>query len=82
MRDLLRNPWDDGISWLTLREASRYLGVSEPTLRRWTDEGLVEAFRTPGGHRRYLVDALLRFQDTRVEVVSNPDTSTGQRRES
>jgi DNA-binding transcriptional MerR regulator len=29
------------------------LGVSEATLRQWTDEGKVRAFITPGGHRRY-----------------------------
>jgi DNA-binding transcriptional MerR regulator len=29
------------------------LGVSEATLRQWTDEGKVKAFITPGGHRRY-----------------------------
>ena len=65
----MRNPWDQGITWLTLREASHFLGVSEPTLRRWTDEGLVEAFRTPGGHRRYLLDAILSFEHGRVETV-------------
>jgi len=29
------------------------LGVSEATLRQWTDEGKIRAFITPGGHRRY-----------------------------
>lgn len=29
------------------------LGVSEVTLRQWTDEGKIKAFITPGGHRRY-----------------------------
>ncbi len=29
------------------------LGVSEVTLRHWTDEGRINAFITPGGHRRY-----------------------------
>jgi len=40
-------------SLLTIGEACRILGVSETTLRQWTDEGKVNAFVTPGGHRRY-----------------------------
>lgn len=39
--------------WIGLREASRLLGVSPTTLRRWSDEGVVETFTTPGGHRRF-----------------------------
>ena len=38
---------------LTISEACRILGVSETTLRQWTDGGKVRAFVTPGGHRRY-----------------------------
>jgi len=38
---------------LTLGQASLFLGISETTLRHWTDEGSVKAFVTPGGHRRY-----------------------------
>jgi excisionase family DNA binding protein len=38
---------------LTLGQASLFLGVSQTTLRHWTDEGMVKAFVTPGGHRRY-----------------------------
>lgn len=38
---------------LTISEASKLLGVSEPTLRHWTDSGELQAFITPGGHRRY-----------------------------
>lgn len=38
---------------VSISEASRMLGVSETTLRQWTDEGKVRAFITPGGHRRY-----------------------------
>lgn len=39
--------------WIGLREASRLLGVSPTTLRRWSDEGIVQTFTTPGGHRRF-----------------------------
>ena len=38
---------------VSISEASRTLGVSETTLRQWTDEGKIKAFITPGGHRRY-----------------------------
>jgi len=38
---------------VSISEASSMLGVSEATLRQWTDEGKVRAFITPGGHRRY-----------------------------
>ena len=38
---------------LSLGPTSRLLGVDPDTLRRWSDEGKVEAFTTPGGHRRF-----------------------------
>ena len=49
--------------WLTVGEAARYLGVSEPTLRKWTDEGRITVMRTPGGHRRYKVQSLNDFRE-------------------
>lgn len=39
--------------WLGLGEASRLLGVSPQTLRRWSDTGHVRVYTTPGGHRRF-----------------------------
>jgi excisionase family DNA binding protein len=39
--------------WLSLGPASRLLGVDPDTLRRWADEGRVEAYVTPGRHRRF-----------------------------
>ena len=39
--------------WLSLGEASRILGITPGTLRRWADDGQVAAFVTPGGHRRF-----------------------------
>lgn len=38
------------------------LGVDPDTLRRWADNGKVEVFTTPGGHRRFLrtsIDAMI-----------------------
>ena len=43
----------DDSEWLTLGQAARFLGVAQSTIRKWSDNGRVPAFYTPGGHRRY-----------------------------
>jgi excisionase family DNA binding protein len=42
-----------GGDWLTLGQAARYLGVAQSTIRKWSDGGRLQAFYTPGGHRRF-----------------------------
>lgn len=44
---------DRGQELLRPEEARRLLGVSNRTLARWEDRGLITAQRTLGGHRRY-----------------------------
>ncbi len=39
--------------WLTLGQAAKYLGIAQSTIRKWSDQGRLHAFYTPGGHRRY-----------------------------
>ena len=39
--------------WLTLGQAAKFLGVAQSTIRKWSDQGRLPAFYTPGGHRRY-----------------------------
>jgi excisionase family DNA binding protein len=46
---------------MTLSEASRVLGVSAATLRRWSDSGRLTVYTTPGGHRRFSRAALERL---------------------
>jgi len=38
---------------LNVGQAAAYLGVSAASLRKWSNQGLVPVFRTPGGQRRY-----------------------------
>ena len=52
-------------NWLSLGPAARLIGVDPDTLRRWADAGQVEAFTTPGGHRRFERRALERMRDAR-----------------
>ncbi len=39
--------------FLNVSEAADFLGVSAASLRKWSDKGLVNVYRTPGGQRRY-----------------------------
>jgi excisionase family DNA binding protein len=43
---------------ITISQASKVLGVSTKTLRRWEDEGKLSSIRTAGGHRRYEASAV------------------------
>jgi excisionase family DNA binding protein len=45
--------------WLTVQDACSLLGVSPATLRRWSAAGDVQAFTTPGGHRRFARSTIL-----------------------
>lgn len=45
----------------TIQEAAERLGIPIQKLRRWDEQGVLVALRTPGGHRRYpreLIDRL------------------------
>jgi len=50
---------------LRLPEASRELGVSYPTLKRWIYERKVSAVKTPGGHYRIPRSEVERLTHTR-----------------
>lgn len=62
-----------GKSLLSPKELALAIGVSESTLKRWADEGLVRVHRTAGGHRRIPLPEALRFvRDTKATIV-RPD---------
>jgi excisionase family DNA binding protein len=61
--------------WLTLGQAAKYLGVAQSTIRKWSDQGRVPAFYTPGGHRRYRrrdLDAFLDRSGTAAGAQHGP----------
>lgn len=60
-------------SLISISHASNILGVSEATLRQWTDEGKVKAFITPGGHRRYSKNELRQFMGTQQRIHNVKD---------
>ena len=57
-----RIPPSDAVEeWLSVKEASVLLGVAPATLRRWSVTGDVQAFTTPGGHRRFARSTILEL---------------------
>ncbi|HKB33339.1 MAG TPA: helix-turn-helix domain-containing protein [Candidatus Dormibacteraeota bacterium] len=67
--------------WLSLGEASRLLGITPATLRRWADHGDVAAFVTPGGHRRFprsAIEALVPRQRSRRPMLTGLTASASR----
>jgi excisionase family DNA binding protein len=58
---------------LTISQAAHELGVSLGTIRRWSDLGYIDSYRTPGGQRRFSREQIDRF-------VSSLRTAEARRR--
>lgn len=62
-------------------DAAELLGVSESSVRRWIDAGLMKAYRTIGNHRRVELEELRRFALERglpfMEKETAVPTATG-----
>ena len=62
---------------LSLGPASRLLGVDPDTLRRWADEGRIDAFTTAGGHRRFTRATVERILEARRHDATTRLASLG-----
>ena len=47
---------------LTTKEVARLCRVSDATVKRWEEGGLLKSERTSGGHRRFRAEEIARFQ--------------------
>jgi methanogenic corrinoid protein MtbC1 len=59
------------------RELARAAGVSESSVKRWCDHGLIPTIKTAGGHRRLALDVATEFlrqshPEARVELLGLP----------
>lgn len=63
-------------TFCTTREAGALLGVSVGTIQLWVENGLLEAWKTSGGHRRVSRDSIDRLIRTPASPVltSTPET--------
>ena len=63
---------DPNQRFLNVSEAAGHLGVSAASLRKWSDQGLVPVYRTPGGQRRYALEDLEGFLASMRQPNRNP----------
>ena len=60
----------------TTRTAAKQLGVSLRTVQLWVDSGILQAWKTPGGHRRVTISSvqkLLKHGDKRMVHIPGQD---------
>ncbi len=62
---------------LSPREVARSLGVSESSVKRWVDDGALQAMRTAGGHRRIALAEAVQFVRRQGVPVERPDALLG-----
>ncbi|MEZ6047376.1 MAG: helix-turn-helix domain-containing protein [Planctomycetaceae bacterium] len=62
----------DGQQFLTPKQLARAIGVSESSVKRWCDAGLIENSLTSGGHRRLLLDSVQEFLKANNHQVLDP----------
>lgn len=65
MKPPMTRPGEDPV--LTASQAATMFGVAVQTVHQWVEKGLLEAWRTPGGHRRILKKSAMSLLDQRVE---------------
>lgn len=55
------------------KQVARAIGVSESSLKRWCDRGLIRSIRTAGGHRKLPISGVLEFLKSRGHEIIQPE---------
>jgi len=60
------------VKYLSPKQLGQAIGVSESSLKRWIDSGVIEVTRTSGGHRRIELPEAVRFVRQRGYTITDP----------
>ncbi len=68
---------------VTPKQVAQAINISESSVKRWCDRGLLSTIRTAGGHRRLAVNDVLQFLRTSGQQLVRPEllglpSNTGQ----
>jgi excisionase family DNA binding protein len=70
-------PMEGRTKLLNVGQAAAYLGVSAASLRKWSNQGLVPVYRTPGGQRRFSTDDLDEFMRSMRQPSADKQYAAG-----
>ena len=59
----------DMTNYVPLRKAMEHLGISNKSLRKYADEGKIDAIRNPAGQRLFDVDGYIRKGTSPTRIV-------------
>jgi excisionase family DNA binding protein len=59
--------------FVTPKQIARAIGVSESSLKRWCDKGMLPTVRTAGGHRRIRMSSVLEFLRQTQQSLVHPE---------
>ena len=60
---------DNDVAYVSSREAADLLGISLRTAQLWVENGVLVAWKTPGGHRRILLSSVQQVLAERSKIT-------------
>ncbi len=60
------------VQTISPKQLARAIGISESTMKRWADEGVVKMTKTLGGHRRIPIDEAISLIRKRALTLADP----------
>ncbi|HEX8788359.1 MAG TPA: response regulator [Telluria sp.] len=68
----LREQGYDAADFCSTKQAATLLGVSHRTVQLWVESGVLQAWKTAGGHRRIMLASVKRLVDQRSQAIQRP----------
>ena len=68
----LREQGYDAAEFCSTKQAATLLGVSHRTVQLWVESGVLQAWKTAGGHRRITLASVNRLVDQRSRAIQRP----------
>jgi excisionase family DNA binding protein len=62
----------DAAAFCSTKQAATLLGVSHRTVQLWVESGVLQAWKTAGGHRRITLASVNRLVEQRSQAIQRP----------